>query len=54
MTDGLDNVPHKTRGITTALKELIIKRHIYCKFNVIGIGIEHQSDQLGEMLDLST
>ena len=54
MTDGLDNVPHETRGITKALKELLIKREVYCKFNVIGIGMEHQSDQLGEMLDVGT
>lgn len=41
MTDGLDNVPHETRGISKALKELLLKKEVYSKFSVIGIGQEH-------------
>eukprot|EP00347_Sterkiella_histriomuscorum_P009291 403341768 len=54
MTDGLDNVPHETRPISLALKKELLKKEVYSKFNVIGIGMEHQSDQLGMMLDIGT
>lgn len=41
MTDGLDNVPQETKAISRQLRDLILRKEIYSKFSVIGIGMEH-------------